>query len=243
MAVGLPLKTTYADGDVFSAADINDTNGTVNLLNPVAKGSIISASAANTPSRLAVGANDTVLTADSTTATGLKWATPSSGGMTLISSTTFNGTAGVTLSSIPATYNHLQIVVRDFLPASDFSILKLRFNNDSASRYTTSSARYFGSQVDDGTASFSSSELYASASNDNAVAQGLSIVNIFDYTNTVTWKLLQGFSLGVDGTTTTSGKYSGFLGAYNQTSAINEIYLFSDAGNITSGTVLLYGVK
>jgi hypothetical protein len=31
MAVGLPLKTTYADGDVFSASDINDTNGTINL--------------------------------------------------------------------------------------------------------------------------------------------------------------------------------------------------------------------
>jgi hypothetical protein len=30
MAVGLPLKTTYADGDVFSASDINDTNGTIN---------------------------------------------------------------------------------------------------------------------------------------------------------------------------------------------------------------------
>jgi hypothetical protein len=32
MAVGLPLKTTYADGDVYSASDVNDTNGTVNLL-------------------------------------------------------------------------------------------------------------------------------------------------------------------------------------------------------------------
>jgi hypothetical protein len=31
MAVGLPLKTTYADGDVYSASDVNDTNGTVNL--------------------------------------------------------------------------------------------------------------------------------------------------------------------------------------------------------------------
>jgi hypothetical protein len=30
MAVGLPLKTTYANGDVFSASDINDTNGTIN---------------------------------------------------------------------------------------------------------------------------------------------------------------------------------------------------------------------
>ena len=31
MAVGLPLKTTYANGDVLSASDVNDTNGTINL--------------------------------------------------------------------------------------------------------------------------------------------------------------------------------------------------------------------
>jgi hypothetical protein len=31
MAVGLPLKTTYANGDVYQASDVNDTNGTVNL--------------------------------------------------------------------------------------------------------------------------------------------------------------------------------------------------------------------
>jgi hypothetical protein len=39
MAVGLPLKTTYADGDVYSASDVNDTNGTVNAnVNPFVAG-------------------------------------------------------------------------------------------------------------------------------------------------------------------------------------------------------------
>jgi hypothetical protein len=32
MAVGLPAKVSYANGDVFSASDINDTNGTINLI-------------------------------------------------------------------------------------------------------------------------------------------------------------------------------------------------------------------
>ena len=48
-----------------------------------AKGDIIAATAADAVSRLAVGANNTVLTADSSQATGLKWATPAGGGKVL----------------------------------------------------------------------------------------------------------------------------------------------------------------
>jgi hypothetical protein len=44
-----------------------------------AKAALLSATAASTPAVLTVGANDTVLTADSSTATGLKWATPAGG--------------------------------------------------------------------------------------------------------------------------------------------------------------------
>jgi hypothetical protein len=43
-----------------------------------AKGDLISATAASTVARLAVGSNDQILVADSTASTGLKWATPSS---------------------------------------------------------------------------------------------------------------------------------------------------------------------
>jgi hypothetical protein len=45
-----------------------------------AKGDLIVGTADNTAGILSVGANDTVLTADSTTATGTKWAASSGGG-------------------------------------------------------------------------------------------------------------------------------------------------------------------
>lgn len=47
-----------------------------------AKGDIIAATAADTVTRLAVGTNNHVLTADSTAATGLKWAVASAGAWT-----------------------------------------------------------------------------------------------------------------------------------------------------------------
>ena len=48
-----------------------------------AKADLITATANDTPARLGVGANGTVLTADSAEATGLKWATPAAGGKVL----------------------------------------------------------------------------------------------------------------------------------------------------------------
>jgi hypothetical protein len=45
MAVGWPTKTTYANGDVYSASDVNDTNGTINLLTS----STLSSSAGKNP--------------------------------------------------------------------------------------------------------------------------------------------------------------------------------------------------
>jgi len=74
MAIGFPVKADYVVGDVLSAANMNDLSGTLNYLDPTAKGDLFPASSGTALTRLAVGANGTVLTADSAEATGLKWA-------------------------------------------------------------------------------------------------------------------------------------------------------------------------
>jgi hypothetical protein len=65
-------KTTNTDMD-FTWVTTDDADAIQNAIVD-AKGDLIAASAADTPARLAVGANNTYLIADSTQSTGLAWA-------------------------------------------------------------------------------------------------------------------------------------------------------------------------
>jgi len=203
-----------------------------------AKGALLSASAASTPGVVTVGANDTVLTADSSTATGLKWATPAAGGMTLISTTTLSG-ASVTLSSIPSTYNDLVLIFQNPIPSVDGDPIYMRINSDTGTRYR--STQYL--DVNQSNVSFNASRLTVTPNADSSVGQGLIQFEIPNYANTTTWKTAHSFGVTNNGTTNTNGNLFGFVHMFNQIGAISSLTIFADTGNLTSGSVLLYGVK
>jgi hypothetical protein len=102
-------KASNTDMD-FAWVTTDDTNAIQNAIVD-AKGDLIGATAADTPARLAVGANGTVLTADSAEATGLKWASSSSG-LTLITTLSPSSVTEATADNVfTATYENYLIEI------------------------------------------------------------------------------------------------------------------------------------
>jgi len=198
-----------------------------------AKGDIIAASAADTPARLGVGTNGQVLTADSTAATGLAWATPSAGGMTSLATGSLSG-ASVVLSSISGSYIHLQLTISNFKPATDGASFYIRVNADNGSN------RYFNGTVGSSSYSFNSTGWQVSNAQANSTDTGTIVIDLFNYTKTAGYKTGSSFAITDSGGT---NYYSDQTLVYNQTPAITSLTMLPSGGNFTSGTYTLYGVK
>ena len=217
------------------------TTGAVTITNSMAtamttSGDLIQATGSGTFARLGTGTNGQYLTTNGTTNS---WGTIAAGGMTLISTTTLTG-ASITLSSIPQTYKSLYVVISSWLNATDGEAFYMRFNADSAAnRHTEVTSSNAGASA----VSFSQTFIYMASNVDNVVAQGMNVITIPNYTNTTTWKHADIFSYSNEATTTTSFKFAWKKGLYNQTGAISSLQFLPSAGNLTSGTVLLYGVN
>ena len=236
MAVGFPLKTSYVNGDVYSASDVNDTNGTVNLIKPTAKGDLFAGSAADTYTKLAVGANDTVLTADSTAATGMKWAAVNgwSPDYTLVNAggTALTGANTITVSL--SGKKQLMIRINGISANALYASFFLRFNSDTGSNYLSGSIRKVTGLVAQNYSTDTS--FYMGTNNTASVTDLNALINVSGAGSTGVKPVWGGSFTG------TSDSYSVFslTGLYVGTSAITSVSIITDTGDFDGGTIYVY---
>lgn len=220
------------------------TSGTVTITNSMAtaidaKGDLVVGTGADTFSKLTVGANGTILTADSAEATGMKWATPAGGGgMTLINTggTTLTGSS-VAITSIPTTYKYLIVFLENPRPDTDNVQLRYRFNNDSgANRYATTDSNGVN-------ATFADDRANMSGDSDNGITTNFVRITIWNYASSTMWKTSEALAVVANGSTPTNPVMTRYHSAYNQTTAVTQLNFFPSGGNWTSGTVYVYGVS
>jgi hypothetical protein len=158
--------------------------------------------------------------------------------MTSIASGSLSGSSLV-ISSIPATYTNLQLVVRDFTFSA--GITNVRGTVNSVTAYTNT-GNYSSDQTSAtfGYANLSWIQLVeatiAAAQTDSAM-----IINFYDYTDTTAFKLFDSYSHC--NTSTPAWFGTKVSGACRNTAAISSITITIVGGTFSTGTYTLYGVK
>jgi len=201
------------------------------------KGDLYTYSTSDT--RLAVGTNGQTLVADSAEATGLKWATASSGGMTVISSGNLTGTS-ISVGSISG-YNDLQVVLRNAYNQSGGGSIQIYVNGDTGAYYNKNMLRSnSGHTYTTGANGWGMDDAaYAPAAASNANSY---VLTLFDVANTTSQKMCEGNFVF---TRSDSARVLVlFNGIYtNGTAAITSIGIKPESGSFGGGTYIVYGVK
>jgi hypothetical protein len=234
------------------------TSGTVTITNSMAteidaKGDLVVGTGADTFARLAVGANGTVLTADSVETTGLKWVAPASGGgFTLIQDQQASASSAINFTSISGTYKHLLLTWEGLKATTDSSTaFSVRFNSDSGSNYVNRGVSFIG------TTATATNSAGTSIGFGTFIGQGFTGAGsadksrgylwVYDYASTTRFKLCVGSTSYAD---QGLGEYNlpMVLTNYISASAITDLNIvrLAGTGNITNDantSIRLYGVS
>jgi hypothetical protein len=224
--------TTYYTGSAWANLD------TTGMTNPMTTtGDTIYSSSGSTPARLGIGTTGQVLTV----AGGVpSWATASSGGMTLLATTTLSGSS-TDITSISGSYTQLFLVLTDVY-GSGTNDFRFRFNSD------TSGSNYYYDVMFQENATYNNQR-----SSTSGYLQGGNVTTSSTQLNKLNGSIL------IPNYTSTGSKYVKYdtmsissspanyqimgTGLYIGGSAISSVTILNSAGTFSGGTVYTYGVK
>ena len=151
------------------------------------------------------------------------------------------GTSTFTFSSIPSTYQHLQIRFWNLTSVNGESVL-MRFNGDTGGNYTRHRLRgYSTTPSSSGSNGNTSMYVNSSGNGSNTTYPEFGIIDIHDYATTNKYKSMKDLN-GID--IVGSGDIQFQSGLWMSTSAINSITFLLTAGSFSTGTIFaLYGIK
>jgi hypothetical protein len=216
-----------------------------NATAPAVKGNLVAGTGADTSGLLTVGADGTVLTADSAEATGIKWATLGGAGAnwTLLNTggTSLSGSS-TTVSGISAK-DKLMIVVRGASTDSGSnSQLNFIINGDTGTNYS-----YFGVLFGSGLTYTTPGEMKSiGQSNYNwgrlggNAADTMTCSAIIDGANSTDLKVINAIA-GPSGIGYSGGWVFSTQGLYSGTSVVTSIAITTNSGSFDAGTVFVYG--
>ena len=248
---------TATDGTTVTLIDATITgdiieifaNQTVPLTDAISKGqftakaALLSATAASTPAVLTVGANDTVLTADSSTATGIKWAavTSAAESFSLLNSggtATTSGTT-VTVSSLSG-YNTLAVYLQGISNSTASSQFLIRLNTDSTNKYSYAGQDWTHTPtITNAAANLDAASNFYWADQGGA---GANVVNgwvIINGANSTGPKIVEYISAGNG----TGGIFRIHRGIYTGTSVVSSVSIVTGGGAFDAGTIYVYGAN
>ena len=152
------------------------------------------------------------------------------------------GSATISFTSIPATYQHLQIRVMCQINIGDADF-GIRFNSDTGSNYSKHQIYTYGSGAPLATGTSSTTSIPGGSSYSNSSSLfGVAVIDILDYANTSKYKTARVL-------TGTDANGSGFLsfrsGVWQNTNAVSTIDLIQTSGSSFSqySSFALYGIK
>jgi hypothetical protein len=197
-----------------------------------------SSATANTNTRLGIGSTGNVLTV---TGGVPVWAAPAGGSLTLLSTTTLSG-ASTTISGISGIYKNLYVEVEGVTNATANGVFRVAPNG------STNLTMFNGLSCIDGTQGTYGIDLNYLRLSGNAgqlVRTNSSnswFISFSNYANTTYEKMFTALGYYVGGATSTD--VTEFTtGIYKSTSAITSLVFSNAGGNLSTGTVRVYGVN